>query len=94
MNGLRKLLDQYEGHFAEGGKLEKFFPLYEAADSFLFTSGRVTERASHVRDTMDLKRVMIMVVYALLPCVYMALYNTGLQANLALLKLGTVSAEG
>jgi len=94
MKGLRKLLDKYEGHFSKEGKLEKFFPLYEAADSFLFTSGRVTARGSHVRDAMDLKRVMIMVVYALVPCVYMALYNTGLQANLALAQIGAASADG
>lgn len=94
MKGLRQLLDKYEGHFKEGGKLEKFFPIYEAADSFLFTSGRVTGRASHVRDAMDLKRIMIMVVYALVPCVYMALYNTGLQANLALAQIGAASIEG
>ncbi len=94
MKGLRQLLDKYEGHFLKDGKLEKFFPLYEAANSFLFTSGRVTGKASHVRDSMDLKRVMIMVVYALVPCVYMALYNTGLQANLALAQTGALSAEG
>jgi len=94
MKNLRKLLDQYERHFAKGGKMDRFFPLFEAADSFLFSSGRVTERASHIRDAMDLKRVMIMVVYALIPCVYMALYNTGLQANLALAQIEAVSAEG
>jgi Na+-transporting NADH:ubiquinone oxidoreductase subunit B len=94
MKGLRKILDRFEGHFAEGGKLEKISPLYEAADSFLFTSGRVTAKPSHVRDAIDLKRVMIMVVYALIPCIYMALYNTGLQANLELEKLGATSVEG
>ncbi len=94
MKSLRQLLDKFERHFREEGKLEKLFPLYEAADSFLFTSGRVTAKASHVRDAMDLKRVMIMVVYALLPCVYMALYNTGLQANLALAQIETASTEG
>ena len=94
MIGLRKLLDQYESHFAKGGKLEKFFPLYEAADFFLFTSGRVTARASHVRDAIDLKRIMILVVYALIPSVYMALYNTGLQENLALAQIESASAEG
>jgi Na+-transporting NADH:ubiquinone oxidoreductase subunit B len=94
MKSLRQFLDKFERHFKEEGKLEKLFPLYEATDSFLFTSGRVTARASHVRDALDLKRVMIMVVYALIPCVYMALYNTGLQANLALTQMGAASTEG
>jgi Na+-transporting NADH:ubiquinone oxidoreductase subunit B len=94
MKGLRAFLDKEEKHFAKGGKLEKLYPLFEAADSFLFTSGKVTKRASHIRDAMDLKRVMMWVVYALLPCVYMALYNTGFQANLALEKLGATSIEG
>ncbi len=94
MKVLKKFLDKYEGHFTKKGKLVKFFPLYEAATSFLFSSGRVTRNASHVRDAMDLKRVMVMVVYALIPCVYMALYNTGLQANLAIENLGAASPEG
>lgn len=94
MKGLREFLDKQEKHFAKGGKLEKLHPLFEATDTFLFTSGNVTKRASHIRDAMDLKRVMMWVVYALLPCVYMALYNTGLQASLALKNLGATSIEG
>jgi Na+-transporting NADH:ubiquinone oxidoreductase subunit B len=94
MKGLRDFLDKQEKHFAKGGKLEKLYPLFEATDSFLFTSGKVTKRASHIRDAMDLKRVMVWVVYALIPCVYMALYNTGLQANLALKEMGVTSIAG
>jgi Na+-transporting NADH:ubiquinone oxidoreductase subunit B len=92
--GLRNFLDKQEKHFEKGGKLEKLHPLFDAADSFLFTSGKVTERASHVRDVIDLKRVMIIVVYALIPCIFMALYNTGLQANIALAKTGAASLGG
>lgn len=82
MKFLRNLLDKQEKHFEEGGKLEKLYPLYEAIDTFLYTSGSVTKHASHTRDALDLKRMMMMVVYALIPTVIMALYNTGLQANL------------
>ena len=82
MKFLRNLLDKQEKHFEAGGKLEKLYPLYEAIDTFLYTSGSVTKHASHTRDALDLKRMMMMVVYALLPTVIMALYNTGLQANL------------
>jgi Na+-transporting NADH:ubiquinone oxidoreductase subunit B len=92
--GLRNFLDKQEKHFTKGGMLEKLRPLFDAADTFLFTTGKVTERASHVRDVIDLKRVMIIVVYALVPCVFMALYNTGLQANIALAKAGITSLGG
>ena len=92
--GLRNFMDKKGKYFAERGKFEKMYPLFEAADSFLFTPGKVTRKASHVRDAMDLKRVMILVVYALLPCVFMAIYNTGLQANLELGKMGMESLEG
>ena len=92
--GLRDLLDRQEKHFKKGGRLEKLSPLFEATDTFLYTPGKVTQRASHVRDVIDLKRVMIWVVYALVPCIFMALYNTGFQANTALAGLGKASVEG
>ncbi|MBL1213081.1 MAG: NADH:ubiquinone reductase (Na(+)-transporting) subunit B [Ignavibacteriae bacterium] len=94
MKILRNFLDSQEKHFEKGGKLEKIYPLYEAIDSFLYTSGSVTKSGSHVRDALDLKRMMVMVVYALIPTVLMALYNTGLQANLEIAKLGAAFTEG
>jgi len=82
MKFLRSLLDKQEHHFAPRGKMEKFHAFYEALDTFLYTPGKVTAGASHVRDALDLKRMMITVVIALLPCCFMAMYNTGYQANL------------
>ena len=64
-----------------GGKLEKLYPLYEANDTFLFTPDEVTRNAPHARDVLDIKRVMITVVLALIPCVLFAIYNTGYQYN-------------
>jgi hypothetical protein len=84
MQALRNLLDRIGKPFHPGGKLERWFPLYEAADTFFYSPGSVTRTGAHVRDAMDLKRMMILVVIACLPCVFMAMYNTGLQANLAL----------
>jgi Na+-transporting NADH:ubiquinone oxidoreductase subunit B len=89
MKALRNLLDKLRPHFTQGGKFARLYPLYEAADSFLYTPGEVTDGAPHVRDAMDLKRVMITVVFALLPCYYMAMWNTGYQANSAMLLNGT-----
>jgi len=91
---LRNFLDAQEKHFLQGGKLEKMYPLYEAIDTFLYTPGTVTEQSVHVRDALDLKRMMMTVVWALVPAVLMALYNTGLQANLALSQLGLTAVEG
>ena len=81
MKFLRDKLDQLEPLFHKGGKLERLYPVYEAIDTFLYTPGEVTKGASHVRDGMDLKRMMIFVVLALTPCILMACYNTGLQTH-------------
>ncbi len=78
---LRKLLDRLHPTFSEGGPLEKLFPLYEGIDTFLYTPSDTTRGASHVRDAMNLKRMMGIVVVALLPCFFMAMHNTGYQAN-------------
>jgi Na+-transporting NADH:ubiquinone oxidoreductase subunit B len=75
-------------------KPDRLHPLFEAIDHFLFTPGTVTPGSPHVRDAMDLKRMMITVVIALLPPLAMALYNTGLQTNLALQALDAVTAPG
>ena len=79
---LRKLLDKVEPLFHKGGKLEKLYPLYEANDTFLYTPGEVTHGQTQVRDAIDLKRMMSMVIVALIPCIFMAMYNTGYQAQL------------
>jgi len=91
---LRRFLDKQSKHFEKGGRLERLFPVFEVMDTFLYTPGTVTKTPSHVRDAADLKRVMMWVVYALVPTVIMALYNTGLQANLALQHLGASSIDG
>jgi Na+-transporting NADH:ubiquinone oxidoreductase subunit B len=81
MQFLRDFLDSQEKHFKKGGALEKLYPFYEANDTLLFTPGEVTQGKTHVRDSLDLKRLMITVVIGLLPVVLMAIYNTGYQAN-------------
>lgn len=81
---LRKLLDSQAHLFHKGGKLERFYPMYEAADTFLYTPGTVTPGSSHVRDGLDMKRLMSIVVVALIGTIFMAMYNTGLQAHLAI----------
>ena len=91
---LRKLLDRLHPLFARDGRLEKLYPVYEALDTFLYTPPDITHTASHVRDAMNLKRMMGMVVVALVPCFYMAFDNTGYQANLAIASGEGTPIEG
>jgi Na+-transporting NADH:ubiquinone oxidoreductase subunit B len=89
-----KKLDKYfldiKPLFDKGGKLERWYPLYEATDSFLFSTTKSAPIAPHSRDAIDYKRIMITVIIALIPCTVMALWNTGYQANSALVDLGAV----
>ncbi len=94
MSGLRAYLDRLHPLFAKGGKLEKYYAVYEAVDTFFYSPPDVTRTAPHVRDGIDLKRVMIYVWLAVMPCVFMACYNTGFQANSAMAALGLESAPG
>ena len=84
MKFLRDLHENARPLFEKGGKLERFYPLWEAQYTGLFTPGEVTRSASHVRDSIDLKRMMITVVIAVLPCVLAGMWNTGYQAQLAI----------
>lgn len=80
------LLDQLkktEKLFEKGKPLAKLYPLFEAIDTFLFTPGKTSRKAPFVRDAVDLKRVMIFVVIALLPSIFMGIYNTGYQIEIA-----------
>jgi Na+-transporting NADH:ubiquinone oxidoreductase subunit B len=78
----------------ENEKYKKYYPIYEMVDTFLFSPLETSSGAPHVRDSIDLKRVMITVVFALIPCFYMAMWNTGYQANSALVAAGLQSGEG
>ena len=84
MQFLRNLLDSKAALFEKGGKLERLHPLWDAQDTILYTPGTVTDGPSHVRDGLDVKRLMVTVVVALVGCIFMAIYNTGYQANLAI----------
>jgi len=94
MKSLNEFFEEAERHFEKGGPLERYYPLYEAFDSFLFGSSQTTASAPHVRDGIDLKRIMTTVIIALLPCVFMAMWNTGYQANSAMQAMGISGPEG
>lgn len=81
---LKKFLEDIEHHFEPGGKHEKWFALYEAVATVFYTPGLVTKKSSHVRDSVDLKRIMIMVWFAVFPAMFWGMYNAGGQAIAAL----------
>jgi Na+-transporting NADH:ubiquinone oxidoreductase subunit B len=91
---LRNMLDSIEPHFHKGGKYEKFYALYEAADTIFYTPGYVTKTNAHVRDGIDLKRMMITVWLCTFPAIFFGMYNVGLQANSALATMGMTEIEG
>lgn len=79
--GLRKILDGVEHHFEEGGRYKKWYPLYEAVDTIFYSPASVTRSTAHVRDGIDLKRIMITVWFAAFPAMFYGMYNLGFQAN-------------
>ncbi|CUH41978.1 NADH:ubiquinone reductase (Na(+)-transporting) subunit B [Ruegeria atlantica] len=92
--GLRNFFDRIEPNFTKGGKYEKYFPIYEMVESFIYTPKTVTSVAPHARSYVDMKRIMTYVVIATIPCILWGMYNTGFQANSAIAALGPDSATG
>ncbi|MDB4427007.1 NADH:ubiquinone reductase (Na(+)-transporting) subunit B [Porticoccaceae bacterium] len=91
---IRNLLDKVEPHFHKGGKWESWYALYEAVDTALFKPSDVTKNSSHVRDSIDLKRVMITVWMATFPTMFFGMWNVGFQANTIMLEMGMLAQEG
>lgn len=81
---LRKLLDKLKPDFEKGGKLEKFYPAFNAFETFLFVPDHTTaSKGAHVRDAIDLKRTMVLVILSLIPCLLFGMWNVGYQHHLA-----------
>ncbi|QSX34641.1 NADH:ubiquinone reductase (Na(+)-transporting) subunit B [Shewanella avicenniae] len=81
---LKDFLERIEPQFEKGGKYEKWYALYEAAATIFYTPGKVNKGATHVRDNLDLKRMMITVWACTFPAMFVGMYNVGLQAQIAL----------
>ena len=83
MKALKKIFDKARPHFSEGGRLHAFRSVFDGFDTFLFTPNETSASGVHIHDSMDSKRTMIIVVLALLPCLFFGMYNTGYQHWLA-----------
>ena len=83
--GLKAFIEKVEPDFETGGKYEKFYALYEAAATIFYTPGKVNKANTHVKDSIDLKRIMIFVWMATFPAMFYGMYNIGAQAHEAIL---------
>ncbi|CDT88912.1 NADH:ubiquinone reductase (Na(+)-transporting) subunit B [Vibrio coralliirubri] len=81
---LKKRLEDVAPRFEAGGKYEKLYPVYEAFATIFYTPGNVNRGITHVRDSIDLKRIMILVWLATFPAMFWGMYNVGHQSVLAL----------
>ena len=90
MKWLRNILDKVAPTFKDGGKLENFYPIFEATDTILFSTDERTHSGPHIRDSVDIKRVMILVVVALIPCYIFGAMNIGYQMGVALGQSSTM----
>ena len=91
MKFLRKIFDNAHEKLNANEKTKKFFPLIDAFDTLMFTPNHVTNKGSHIRDAIDLKRTMMLVIIALVPCLLFGIYNTGYQHFRVLNQLADVS---
>jgi len=92
---LRQFLDnKVAPHFHEGGKLQKYYVFYEMFDTMLYSPSSVTSSAAHVRDGIDLKRVMMTVWFAAMPALLFGMFNVGYQANMQISEFGYQPIEG
>ena len=81
---LRKILDANAHRFENNGVLKQLYPLYEATDTILFSTDEVTKSGPHIRDSIDIKRVMILVVIALIPLYIFGAMNVGVQNGISM----------
>ena len=91
---VRDLMDKLAPHFEKGGRLEKYYPVYEMIDTILYSPGSVTKSSSHVRDAVDFKRVMTTVWWCAFLPMFAGMYYTGLHANLAMDNMGVEELAG
>lgn len=84
--GLKAFIEKIEPDFEAGGKYEKYYALYEAAATIFYTPGTVNKSSTHVKDSIDLKRIMIMVWMATFPAMFYGMYNIGAQAHMAIMS--------
>ena len=91
MDGLRKFIDKIKPNFEKGGKFEKLGSTFGAFETFAFVPNEVTKKGSHIRDAVDMKRTIIVVVLALIPALLFGMWNVGYQHSLSIGETAPIS---
>ncbi len=91
---IKRFMEKMAPHFEKGGKLEKWYPLFEAADTIFYTPGKITFGPSFVRDGVDLKRIMITVWLCTFPAMFWGMWNVGYQAITAMAEYDLAAPDG
>lgn len=84
MKFVQNLIESVKPHFEEGGKLSRYWVVFDSLETFAFTPGHVTTSGAHIRDGIDLKRTMFLVIVAMIPCLLFGTWNIGQQYHLSL----------
>ena len=87
-------MDKLSPHFNKGGKYEKWYPLFEAVDTFFYSPGKITHQPSFVRDGVDMKRIMITVWLTTFPAMFWGMWNVGYQATTAMADFNLAAPDG
>ena len=93
MKPLRKYLDNLKPKFTTGGTLEKYFPLYDVVENLFYSSDKRTFGSVHIRDNIDLQKVMVVVWMATFPAMFYGMYNLGYQSLMAFESIGSVNKD-
>jgi len=93
MKLMHNILKKIKPHFEKEGALNALYPAYDAFETFLFVPNHTSQSGTHIRDSVDLKRTMVIVIIALLPCLFFGMWNTGYQYHLQLANTGLQAIE-
>ena len=93
MKPLRKILDNLKPKFTNGGTLEKYFPLYDVFENLFYSSDKRTFGSVHIRDSIDLQKVMVVVWMATFPAMFYGMYNLGFQSLTAFENIGSINKD-
>ena len=91
---IREFVEKFAERFQPGAPLEKWYPAWDAVENFILSSGVRTAGASHIRDGVDMQRIMVLVWFATFPAMFWGMYNVGWQANSALMENPGLLGDG
>ncbi len=93
MKPLRKFFDNIKPKFMSGGSLEKYFPIYDVFENLFYSSDKRTFGSVHIRDSIDLQKVMVVVWMSTFPAMFYGMYNLGFHSLSAFEQLGTINKD-